>query len=214
MVPGSRYLKECRGIAEGTVVMRFRSVQIAAMAILLLAVSSCGGVEVPDAVGENVDYARGLLIGAGLEVSVEEDEQVDVPEGQVMSQTPAAGAKAREGDTVTLRVAVSPEFSLKGEFTLLDFDGWSGDPCSGDGGYDDIRAGLHVTVRDQTGTVLGTGALEGGTPLTAWCTFTFTVDALPKADFYSVEVGRRGELTYSFEELESSEWTVYLSLGG
>lgn len=44
------------------------------------------------------------------------------------------------------------------------------------------------------------------------CTVVFEVD-VPKEDFYAIEVGRRGELSYSRAELEERNWGVSLTLG-
>ena len=87
--------------------------------------------------------------------------------------------------------------------------------CTGTGGYDDIHAGTQVTIRDQSGKLLATGLLDGGTPqgLEA-CVFTFTIDHLPSSDFYQVEVSHRGEISYSRSDLEHADWHVDLTLGG
>jgi hypothetical protein len=45
------------------------------------------------------------------------------------------------------------------------------------------------------------------------CTVWFETE-VAKADFYSVAVGRRGELTYSAKELADKDWHVELTLGG
>ena len=44
------------------------------------------------------------------------------------------------------------------------------------------------------------------------CTVVFEVE-VPDADFYSVEVGRRGEIAYNREELAERGWGVSLTLG-
>lgn len=44
------------------------------------------------------------------------------------------------------------------------------------------------------------------------CTVTFEVQ-VPEADFYAIEVGRRGELSYSRDELAERDWNVSLTLG-
>lgn len=44
------------------------------------------------------------------------------------------------------------------------------------------------------------------------CTVVFEVD-VPTEDFYAIEVGRRGELSYSRQELEEKDWNVSLTLG-
>lgn len=105
-------------------------------------------------------------------------------------------------------------------------EGTQGGPCHGNQnmGYDDIAAGVPVTVTNQTGEIIGATTLAAG-----WfneqetanpgdppggCVFPFEVAGLPDATFYSVEVGQRGELTYSLSELEAADWTVWSTLGG
>lgn len=194
-----------------------RSVICAARTALLVLVGGCSfgdKATVPDVVGEEEGSARGLLIGQGFVAEVVEQEIADVPAGQVMSSDPEPGSELAEGETVTLRVAVSPEFTLAGTFTLIDSGiRGSDDNCFGSGGYDDIQAGVSVTVRDGGGSLLATGRLGPGVRQElVTCTFEFEVPSLPMSDFYSVEVGRRGELSYSFDELDSMGWRVAFSL--
>lgn len=96
--------------------------------------------------------------------------------------------------------------------------------CSGTGGYDDIAPGLGVVVKDQSGTILATGALsflrfDGASdpdlPGIGFgsCTFSFRIRSVPRATFYEVEVGHRGGLTYSYDELRQRSWHVELTLG-
>lgn len=104
--------------------------------------------------------------------------------------------------------------ALTGEFTLLaDEFGGSSSSCSGTGGYGDISQGTDVVVRDEGSEIIGTSSLGPGDRSGGSCTFSFEVEELPPADFYSIEVGDRGELTYSREDLDEMEWSVFLSLG-
>jgi hypothetical protein len=85
--------------------------------------------------------------------------------------------------------------------------------CIGLGGYDDIMVGARVTVSNQDRTIIGAGALEPiYLPDEDRCVFTFTID-VPDATFYSIELGRRGELTYSREEMDKAGWHIDLTLG-
>lgn len=45
------------------------------------------------------------------------------------------------------------------------------------------------------------------------CIFEFEVHNIPQSGFYSFEVGRRGELTHSHQEMESFGWDVGFELG-
>lgn len=105
---------------------------------------------------------------------------------------------------------------LGGLFTLEDYSGWDrtvGDGCTGSGGYDDIREGAQVVVRDGGGRTLALGSLGGGEMIAATCVFPFEIPGVPRSRFYSVEVSHRGEVNFSREDLVANQWVVQLSLG-
>lgn len=191
------------------------SLKLSGLAAVILLVAACSSsIAVPDVSGEDQGYAKGVLVGAGFEVETVEEAQAGVTPGQVLSQVPAAGEEANpEETTVTLYVAVSPEYTLTGTFQLLDPGSGPDANCRGDGGYSDISGGTDVVVRDGSGSVLAKGALGPGRRNGGSCTFQFTVRKIPEVDFYEVEVGRRGSLTYSFDELEARDWQVGFTLG-
>jgi eukaryotic-like serine/threonine-protein kinase len=62
-------------------------------------------VTVPDVTGLSRDSAEAQLRGEGLTVSVEEVES-DEPEGEVISQSPAAGTSVESGAAVTITVSL------------------------------------------------------------------------------------------------------------
>ncbi|MCB9830392.1 MAG: PASTA domain-containing protein [Planctomycetes bacterium] len=64
-----------------------------------------GAVKVPDVVARTRDAAESAVRGAGLYYQIELEVTSDLPEGQVISQDPAAGAMAAPGSTVRLVVA-------------------------------------------------------------------------------------------------------------
>jgi serine/threonine-protein kinase len=66
--------------------------------------SGTGTTAVPNAVGLGEAEARDRLVGAGFEVETEEVFS-DREAGTVVSQSPAAGAQAADGDTVTIQVS-------------------------------------------------------------------------------------------------------------
>ena len=131
---------------------------------------------------------------------------------------------------------------LTGAFTLqADNIAGSWDSCRGEGGYSDFGRGMNVTVRSGSGEVIGTGNTRNLTDAdlgdldlsengeddismleltaavaqirgTSRCTVWFEAE-IGEADFYSIEIGRRGELTYSASELADRDWHVELSLG-
>ena len=191
-----------------------RTFALVAICIVGLATTGCGtSVRVPEIIGTDEGYAKGLLIGANLEPVVVEEPVLDVPAGEVLRQTPAPGTEVNEASEVTLVVAVSPEFEIIGTFTLGPDGTQSAGSCNGTGGYRDIKAGLPVTLRDGAGAVLATSRLDNGTRDGRRCTFGFQLPDIPQAEFYAVEVGRRGELTYSFAEMQASDWKVSLTIG-
>lgn len=100
--------------------------------------------------------------------------------------------------------------------TLNDSQGgWSQDaPCAGTGGYSDMTAGTAITMKNGDGQVIATGVLPGGVADDATtCTFTASVKNVPRADFYAVSVGGRGEVTSSRSDLEKNAWSFDLTLG-
>jgi hypothetical protein len=123
----------------------------------------------------------------------------------------------RDGNKETPTTTTQQRHVITGTFTLL---GTEGDDflnlttgCTGTGGYDDVQAGLQVTVSDQTGTVIGNGALGSGETIGEGCQFRFQVDNVPLATFYRLEVGRRGEISYSLDQMKRASWSAALTLG-
>ncbi len=88
-------------------------------------------------------------------------------------------------------------------------------------GYTDIAVGTQIVVKDETGSILGTGTAIGGEVTGGGvydserdaCVWTFSVDDLTDAEFYTVEAGRRGGPTYSRADLEAMDWDVALEIG-
>ena len=105
---------------------------------------------------------------------------------------------------------------VEGTFQLVD-SGYmgvdDGSSCSGSGGYGDIRSGLQVTVRDGSGGLLATSALQPGEVDLMSCVFEFTLIEVPRSEYYTFEVGRRGELSYSQRDLADAGWQVNFVLG-
>lgn len=104
-----------------------------------------------------------------------------------------------------------------GTFTLGPSSSFIGgtDFCRGTGAYDDIKAGAEVTVNNESGKIIGTSRLTDQ-PIRVpedRCVLNFKVTGLPVADSYSIAVGRHGETTYSYADMQSSNWIVALTLG-
>ena len=121
----------------------------------------------------------------------------------------------------TLGPGAEPVHTITGEMALRDSDRFDydvGDSCSGSGGYSDIAQGAPVTVKNQSGTVIGSGSLgpgtiEGDTTAVRACVFPFQVDDVSDAEFFQVEISRRGVLSYSKADMEANGWTLHFSLG-
>ena len=76
------------------------------------------------------------------------------------------------------------------------------------GGYDIEFAS--VDVRDQNDRLIGSGSTssdQGGSS----CVVRFDVD-VPKANFYQIKIGTHGGPSYSFEDLQTNDFELQLSL--
>jgi hypothetical protein len=110
--------------------------------------------------------------------------------------------------------------TISGGMTLIDSDTvGTGEHCAGSGGYSDIKDAMPVTIKDGAGAIIakgvtgdGTRPKDGGEYSSIKCRFEFKVENVPKSDFYQVEIGRRGGLTFSFDEMQKKEWKVESSL--
>lgn len=145
-------------------------------------------------------------------------------------KTDLSSVSPQPGSTVTnsaspsgaeqIKSQITNSYSIKGNFKLVDSNLiGNADNCGGAGGYSDVNEGMPVTVKDGTGKIIATGNIGSGSKpkdgsmySEVMCNFEITVNNVPKADFYSILVGRRGELNYSFDEMQKRNWTISLSL--
>lgn len=67
------------------------------------------GVKVPDVTGATEGSASATLTNAGFKVTTEKRASDDVPAGNVVSQTPGGGEKAKSGSTVNLIISTGPD---------------------------------------------------------------------------------------------------------
>ncbi|MDF3341493.1 DUF732 domain-containing protein [Mycolicibacterium septicum] len=96
--------------------------------------------------------------------------------------------------------------TVNGTFVLSDNAGAEGiasdgSTCQGANGYSDVNSGTLVTVKNGKGAVLASTTLGPGKSGESNCTFSFTVSLTEGEDRYVLSVGRRGEFSYSFEQL-------------
>ncbi len=108
-----------------------------------------------------------------------------------------------------------PPITIRGALTISRFKANPSYPlCVGSGGYNDIAEGSNVVIRDSSGQIVGASKLDFGMAVGSVCRFEFAVTNIPESSFYSVEVGRRGALTYSQDQLKANGWRVDAVLGG
>jgi len=77
-------------------------------------------VEVPDVTGMTLNDATRELQDAGFKVAFSEQSSATVPDGAVISQSPAAGQKAEKGATIDLVVSSGPSSSPSPSPTLVE----------------------------------------------------------------------------------------------
>jgi hypothetical protein len=104
---------------------------------------------------------------------------------------------------------------LTGTFTLFVSSQPQAKPCQPQPGFDDIAAGAPVVVRNERGAAVATTTLSPGSPEASkrGCVYKFTAQRLPVSATYTVTVGRRGGLPYSYEDLKKAHWHVAIGLG-
>ncbi|MGE2832705.1 DUF732 domain-containing protein [Mycobacterium sp. SMC-4] len=110
-----------------------------------------------------------------------------------------------EGFHVLETATITGSFTLKDDepsaySSAIDVDGSS---CTGAGGYSDVNEGTPVTVKNGKGEILTTSYLEPGKGGRYLCTFGITFQVTEGEDRYVVSVGRRGELSFTFQELKA-----------
>ena len=101
--------------------------------------------------------------------------------------------------------------TITGEFLLYDSDMYS---CNPSAGYSDIGSGTSVTLKNEAGTLIGSTSLGTGIGSGSFCTWSYIFPGV-STDFtyYTVSVGRRGDLTQSKSEMVSNGWVLSTSLG-
>lgn len=102
-----------------------------------------------------------------------------------------------------------------GQFVLLDSAGLGaiasdGTACEGASGYSDISKQTQVTVKNGKNEILATTTLGDGHGDNAKCTFSFSFPVTEGEDRYVVAVGRRGEFSFNFQQLQAHGVQVQL----
>ena len=114
--------------------------------------------------------------------------------------------------------APAKTITITGVFTLIAFplQTYSDGACGGylDGGYKDIQEGMSVVVKDGNRNIIGMGRLGPGKRThKVSCEFTYQITDLPETKFYVISVGRRGEMTFSLEDLRERGFKISSTLG-
>lgn len=76
-----------------------------------------------------------------------------------------------------------------------------------------LGPGTQVTVRNESGTVIGTTVLSKGKITTAGCVFTFSAADIPSATFYTFDIAGIPGQPVPAAKLIADGWKVDLTLG-
>lgn len=117
---------------------------------------------------------------------------------------------------LVLFLAGEDERPLTVQFGLLDSDGGVSCDEGGGPGYNDIGPGMPITVRNEEGTLIGSGSLPdtGDDEYEPFgCIWTVQVMVPEGHKQYAVEGGDRGEVTFSSDKLEGQDWIVEVGVG-
>ena len=136
-------------------------------------------------------------------------------EGANATPASAATAERTEGN-IYGRLSVEADF---GQNSVKDNTA-EGGPCISPAGFEDIQEGTGVTIKNADGKIVGTTTLssrglrpaEGSDKIVdAHCEFDFLIDHIQRdSDFYTVEIGSRGAMTYNADEAFGN---IKMSLG-
>jgi eukaryotic-like serine/threonine-protein kinase len=109
-------------------------------------------VAVPDVTGQSRESAESRLRDARFEVAVEEQDSEDVPEGDVISQSPSAGTELERGSTVTITVSKgTPKVSVPDVIGMTEAKATS---ALSRAGFVTSRQEREVTDPSQDGVVI------------------------------------------------------------
>jgi len=133
--------------------------------------------------------------------------------------------------TLSFTGSVSTPTEARGGFGF-DPPDEAGGPCVRETDYPDVSLGAQVILRDSSGDTIGLASLGQGALLNGWypdgirtpegyehsgyvedlCVYSFRFsDVKSNDDFFSIEVGRRGEVHFSRQQLEESD--AFLTIG-
>jgi uncharacterized protein UPF0547 len=172
-------------------------------------------------------------LGSGLETLP--DSARPRGQGRVGSRAAAGvaatlGLVAIIGAVLYVSGAIRPKHTLDVSFPIppasqgqnlewllaLENPGGQGTACKAGGHYSGIHKGAIVVVRDEGNKVVASRVLTADGTLTfggsARCVYSTTIEGIPDASFYTVEVGERSGPTLSKGNLDTLNWALELTL--
>lgn len=117
---------------------------------------------------------------------------------------------------IVVQALSQSKHKLSGTVTLYDtkLDFQNGESCYGSGGYDDLSQGASVSVRNGSDKIVATTTLSDGTMISgSECEFSYALESVPKSDIYQVEVSKRGNVPYSYNDIKDKDFVVNLEIG-
>ncbi len=146
--------------------------------------SGKGELSVPDVSGQDFETAKASLEDAGFEVSKVEEASSSVEEGKVISTTPAPGAAAKAGDTITVKVSTGEE--VEQNFVMPNYSGQDQTTC-----VSELQStyGCKVTVNQEYNTTYAAGKVIATSPTAG--------SAVQKGSEVLVAVSKGGQ-TYAY----------------
>lgn len=114
--------------------------------------------------------------------------------------------------TWRLVFAGSSTIDVNGDLTVTSTSSVSSDKgvCTTSGGYADVKLGAQFVITDAAGSVVATAVLGPGQGVGGSCRFAFHAEVPSGSDFYGLELGRRGVVQYSADQLAAGP---HLTLG-
>ena len=112
--------------------------------------------------------------------------------------------KFSEGFHILETATVSGIFVLADTNSDADISAIASDgtSCEGTNGYSDVGRDTQVSVKNGKGEILATTSLGQGRGGGTTCTFSFSFPVTEGQDRYVVSVGRRGDFSYTFTQLQ------------
>ena len=126
--------------------------------VALLVSKGPQAIGVPDVTGMPVAKAKGILTGAGFEVTVTDAYSDEIAEGRVVGTVPDGGTEAPEGSTIEIQRSIGPEFK---EIIMPDVRNMTLDAARAKL----LNLGLRVTVQEVTAGCGGSGTVADTEPL-------------------------------------------------